>query len=61
MIFFNEQMHLQNFGLFLFENAFMNVWFFLDIFLFSFNMYACINFFENAYINGIFGNACTKF
>jgi len=26
------------------------------------NMYACIIFFfENAYINGIFGNACTKF
>jgi len=43
--FFNEKMHLQNFGLFLFENAFMNIWFFLDLFLFSFYMYPCINFF----------------
>jgi len=35
--------------------------FFLDLFLFSFHMYACIIFFENAYINVIFGNAYTMY
>jgi len=44
-ILFYEKMHLWNFGLFLFEDTFMNGWFFSDLFLFSFHMYACIIFF----------------
>jgi len=68
MIFFWNAYIIYVWMIFLWENAFMKFWifsfrkciykcmiFFLDLFLFSFNMYACINFFENAYINGIFG------
>ena len=48
-ILFYEKMHLWNFGLFLLENTFMNGWFFLDLFLFSFHMYAHIFFLECIY------------
>jgi len=36
---------------------------FFKIYFGSFFEYVCMHnfFFENAYINGIFGNACTKF